>query len=262
MLEKMGIKDVIKPVLKFLTPQTMGGRSYEAYEPYIRFDYLKTTSLKGDTSTIYIQGGRGNTKLLAFNGSKEMTIDFEDALISVESLALLTGGELTKGVKKTIGISERLIVTSGVPVTLKHTPVQGNAKYKIFVTKIEGGTDYGTKIADYTILAKALTVDTFEGEIMIDYYFETDEKVASVTIDAETAGKYFMLEGTTLAMNMSGDMQTCHMRIPKMKIKNNFEIALNSESASTFKFEADIFGVLEGSANVLVDLTFIEGDIE
>jgi hypothetical protein len=58
------------------------------------FDTLKTSSLEGQSSTVYAQGGRGNPRLVAWEGERTVTFIMEDALISPEGLSILTGAGL------------------------------------------------------------------------------------------------------------------------------------------------------------------------
>ena len=65
--------------------------------PVMYFDTLKLTSLEGTAETTSVQGGRGNRKLAAISHSKEISVQFDDAIMTMSSLALLTGGELREG---------------------------------------------------------------------------------------------------------------------------------------------------------------------
>ena len=73
---------------------TLGGRTFYKNEPVIYFDSLKTSSLEGASTTVYATGGRGNTRLIAWEGERTLTFNMEDALISPESLAILSGAGL------------------------------------------------------------------------------------------------------------------------------------------------------------------------
>jgi len=62
--------------------------------PVLYFDTLKTSSLEGQATTVYAQGGRGNPRLVAWEGDKTVTFTMEDALISPESFSILSGAGL------------------------------------------------------------------------------------------------------------------------------------------------------------------------
>lgn len=51
----------------------------------------KMTSMEGSTTTVYAQGGKGNARLIAWEGEKTVTFTVEDALISMDTYWALTG---------------------------------------------------------------------------------------------------------------------------------------------------------------------------
>lgn len=69
----------------------------KAGTPCFRIDTAKTSSLEQATTTVYATGGRGNTRLLSWEGEKTVTFTLEDALISPMGLGVLTGAGLVKG---------------------------------------------------------------------------------------------------------------------------------------------------------------------
>ena len=57
-------------------------------------DTAKMSSIEGSSTTVYAQGGSGNARLVAWEGEKTMTFTVEDALLTMESFAALTGAKL------------------------------------------------------------------------------------------------------------------------------------------------------------------------
>lgn len=92
-----GIREVCDVVFKALSPVDIGGQHFDAGQPVLRLDTCKTSSFEGAASTVYAQGGKGNPRLVAWEGDKTLTVSFEDALISPESFALLSGAGLIRG---------------------------------------------------------------------------------------------------------------------------------------------------------------------
>ena len=91
---KFGIREAVDVVFKALAPVTIGSTSFAKGEPVLYFDSLKTSTTEGTATTVYAQGGRGNPRLIAWEGDKAITFSFEDALISAEGMAILTGAGL------------------------------------------------------------------------------------------------------------------------------------------------------------------------
>ena len=79
---KFGIREICDVVLKAKAAQKVGNKIFYKHEPVIYFDTLKTSSLEGAATTVYAQGGRGNSRLVAWEGERTVTFTMEDALIS------------------------------------------------------------------------------------------------------------------------------------------------------------------------------------
>ena len=86
-----GIREVCD--LRFYELADNGGKKNEA--PVFEIDTAKTSTLESATTTVYAQGGKGNPRLIAWEGEKTLTFTVEDALISKEGLELLTGDVTT-----------------------------------------------------------------------------------------------------------------------------------------------------------------------
>lgn len=93
---KFGIREICDVVMKAKTPMKIGKKVFYKDEPVLYFDTLKTSTLEGASTTVYATGGRGNTRLIAWDGERTVTFTMEDALISAEGLMILTGAGLVE----------------------------------------------------------------------------------------------------------------------------------------------------------------------
>ena len=99
-------------------------------KPVLFFDTLKTSSIENASETTDATGGRGNAKLMTWNYSRTATLQMQDALLSLESMAVLAGTEVVAGT--TLYKREKLTVKSGA-ATLSETPAESTK-----VTIIDG----------------------------------------------------------------------------------------------------------------------------
>ena len=88
---KFGVREICDVVLRAKNRMQVGNKIFYKNEPVIYFDTLKTSSLEGAATTVYAQGGRGNARLVAWEGERTITFTMEDALISPESFSILSG---------------------------------------------------------------------------------------------------------------------------------------------------------------------------
>ena len=97
---KFGVREICDVVLKAKANQKVGNKIFYKGEPVIYFDTLKTSSMEGAATTVYAQGGRGNSRLIAWEGERTVTFTMEDALISPAGFMILSGAGLIEGSDK------------------------------------------------------------------------------------------------------------------------------------------------------------------
>ena len=93
---KFGVREICEVVLKAKAAMKVGNKVFYKNEPVIYFDTLKTSSMEGAATTVYAQGGRGNARLVAWEGERTVTFNMEDALISPEGFMILSGAGLVE----------------------------------------------------------------------------------------------------------------------------------------------------------------------
>ena len=91
---KFGVREICDVVLRAKAAMKVGNKVFYKNEPVIYFDSLKTSSMEGQATTVYAQGGRGNARLIAWEGERTVTFTMEDALISPAGFSILTGAGL------------------------------------------------------------------------------------------------------------------------------------------------------------------------
>ena len=96
---KFGSREVANVVFRAKNKMTLGSRTFYKDEPVLYFDSLKTSGLEGAATSVYAQGGWGNPRLIAWEGDKTLTLTMQDALLSPEGLAILSGADLIEATK-------------------------------------------------------------------------------------------------------------------------------------------------------------------
>ena len=261
---RYGIREICDVVFRAKANMTIGSKVFYKDEPVIRFDSLKTSTIEGATTTVYAQGGQGNARLIGWDGEKTVTFTMEDALISTESLAVLTGAgvvEATKdnGKKLIQHITEDAIVDKDGKINVTETPMTSDKDHQIYVMKTDS---YGNVISEpyiYTASGKQLSLATEnlrgkdgsngytaeeleEGTtVLVDYYTEKTTGL-QFNIKTESFGGNFYIEGSTLFRNQAGKDDPAEFVIPNGKVQTNFTITMASTGdPSTFTFTVDAF---------------------
>lgn len=94
---KFGSRQICNVVFRATQSTQIGKAKFNKGQPVFYLDTAKTSTLEGAATTVYATGGRGNTRLIAWEGEKTLTFTVEDALLSPISFAMLSGAGVVKG---------------------------------------------------------------------------------------------------------------------------------------------------------------------
>ena len=261
---RYGIREICDVVFRAKANMTIGSKVFYKDEPVIRFDSLKTSTIEGATTTVYAQGGQGNARLIGWDGEKTVTFTMEDALISTESLAVLTGAGVVEatgdnGKKLIQHITEDAIVDKDGVINITETPMTSDKDHQIYVMKTDSYGNVTSEPYIYTATGKALSIastnlrgkdgdneytaeELEEGTtVLVDYYTEKATGL-QFNIKTESFGGHFYIEGSTLFRNQAGKDDPAEFVIPNGKVQTNFTITMASTGdPSTFTFTVDAF---------------------
>ena len=277
-MNRYGIREICEVVFRAKNKMVLGGRTFYKDEPVIYFDTLKTSSLEGASATVYATGGRGNARLVAWDGERTLTFNMEDALISMESLSILTGSGLA-----TATTNEPVYVhsTSKVEVKKKNTIVLDNifacwngaatgtptgataeqlkhANADIFCMVLNDAglvdvepcipaavaySEAGTTITCYADGATAHKDLEVGSVVLVDYYVRKTTGTTMIEITPEIKGQNFYIEASTLFRDeTTGLDMPAEFVIPNGKVQSNFTFSMaSSGDPSTFSFVVDAF---------------------
>lgn len=141
---KFGVREICDVVLKKRAPGWFGKLYLEKNAPVMYFESLKTSSLEGQATTVYAQGGKGNPRLVAWEGDRTVTFTMEDALISPESFSILSGAGLmdaTDGEPIYVHTTQQVEVKDDAIVLDKVPSVENGAEMYLMIMKEDGSID-------------------------------------------------------------------------------------------------------------------------
>lgn len=260
---KFGMREAVDVVFKAKAPVTIGNTTFAKDEPVIYFDSLKTSTTEGAATTVYAQGGKGNPRLIAWEGDKTITFTFEDALISVLGISVLTGAGLVEagvGTPITVHRTAKVDVTVGVngaiSVNLTNAVTGSLADEAIFAFVLDAEDEIverlGAATSQTDVATITFTSDQTDGKvvtIMVDFYEELTSGAQEITIAANEFAGYYYIEGDTLFRRQNDGVDvSAQIIIPNAKIQSNFTFTMApTGDPSTFTFTADAFpGFIKG----------------
>ena len=267
---KFGVREICDVVLKAKANQKVGNKIFYKNEPVIYFDTLKTSSMEGAATTVYAQGGRGNSRLVAWEGERTITFTMEDALISPAGFMILSGaGLIEASEEETIKVhtteqTNNVVVGEGgtVTVTLAEEPYtgkEGTTENYIYVMLMNNGEVVSEPFIPQSVDGKVLTLKAnddlvagkatawkegfvTEGVVLVDYYVERKSGAQQIEITPDKFGGNYYLEASTLFRDTNGVDMPAEFIIPNCKIQSNFTFTMaSSGDPSSFTFTMDAF---------------------
>lgn len=242
---RFGVREICNVVFKAVDTRKIGSKTFAKGEPVIYFDSLKTSTMEQATTTVYAQGGRGNTRLVAWEGEKTLTFTMEDALISEMGLAILSGANLYEANSDDILMVHVSEIIKGDGEVSKIPADDENVKFYALELD-DNGEVAGTPTVVEITSKKPQGLDA-DKAYLIDYYTEvagTKETGTGYQIDIEpqSFGGNFYIEADTLFRDTNGTDHAAQFVIPNGKIQSNFTLTMaSSGDPSTFTFTVDAF---------------------
>ena len=260
---KFGVRQIANVTFRAANPMSIGSATFAKGQPVFYLDTAKTSSMESSATSVYATGGRGNTRLIAWEGEKQLTFTVEDALLSPISFAMLSGAGVLRGASSSTNIVHFHQTTSAViansRIDLSGALLTGEticSTAPLYVMKVDdygdltGEIDTGwavgtTAVQDGPAAGQYLTKTGATGAtVMVDYYVKkADKTVTELQIDAGHFGGYFYVEADTLfRRQVDGKDLPANLTFPNVKIQSNFTFSMAATGdPSTFSFTMDAF---------------------
>ena len=183
---KFGIRECANVVFRAKQPMTIGKNKFKVGQPVLYIDTATTSSVEQSTTTVYAQGGRGNVRLVTWEGEKTLTVTVEDALLSPISLAMLSGADLFQGSSDVQYV--HFHTTSRAVMDITNGTTTGKLKATIDLSSVLGAGENVCATYDapiYVILldeAGDLTGENIEGTVTVTSKQDATDKQV-ITID-------------------------------------------------------------------------------
>lgn len=252
---KFGVREICDVVFKAKADTKIGNTTFKKGQPVLYIDTAKTSTVEGAATTVYATGGKGNTRLIAWEGEKTLTFTVEDALLSPIGFAVLSGAGLFKGADQE-EVHVHMTSTAAVSATGEidltdalETEEKIDKTAPVFAIEAEeDGSLTGTVISNLSVdeTGKKLTGGTSAANktVFVDYYVtKKSANVSELQIDAGNFAGYYYVEASTLFRRQSDGVDLpAEITLPNVKIQSNFTFTMASTGdPSTFTFTMDAF---------------------
>ena len=248
---KFGVREICDVVFKAKTSGKLGNMDYVAGQPVLYIDSAKTSTMEGAATTVYAQGGKGNSRLIAWEGERTLTFTVEDALLSPIGFAILSGAGLMDAAEATpiyVHVSSMTHLGADgaldlVAADILKTGEVVDAKSPIFVMEMKDGSMVKKLEATLGEGNNTLTIEglTDDSDVFVDFYVVRKSVATELTIDMENFAGYYYVEASTLFRRQStGEDLPAELIFPNVKVQSNFTFTMASTGdPSTFTFTMD-----------------------
>lgn len=249
---KFGVREICDVVFKAKAETKIGTSTFQKGQPVLYIDSAKTSTIEGAATTVYAQGGKGNSRLIAWEGEKTLTFTVEDALLSPIGFSVLSGAGLFKDADTQVHVHNTANAYVGTDGVIDLTDVLGeeeeiDATAPVFVMVTEAdGSITGELLSGLTVSEKTLTGATSAAGkyVFVDFYIlKSAANVSELQIDAANfAGSYYVEASTLFRRESDGVDMPAEITLPNVKIQSNFTFSMASTGdPSTFTFTMDAF---------------------
>ena len=259
---KFGVREICDVVLRAKDKVKIGNQTFEKDEPVIYFDTAKTSTVEGAATTVYATGGKGNSRLIAWEGERTVTFTMEDALLSPLGFAILSGAGIVEAgaggsavnvhsTTTTIGTVNSNNITIDLADVL---PTNGtlSTDADVYGFILDGTGSISKKLgkvrpvsgSSVTFNVATLSLgDSTSHTILLDYYVKMESGVKQIEITPDKfAGSYYLEASTLFRRQDNGSDMPAQFVIPNVKIQSAFTFSMAATGdPSTFTFTMDAF---------------------
>ena len=259
---KFGVREICDVVLRAKDKVKIGNQTFEKDEPVIYFDTAKTSTVEGAATTVYATGGKGNSRLIAWEGERTVTFTMEDALLSPLGFAILSGAGIVEAGASSAAINVHSTTTTIGTVNSNNITIDladvlpengtlstdadvygfildgtGSISKKLGKVRPSSGTQVTFNVASLSL------GDSSSHTILLDYYVKMTSGVQQIEITPDKfAGSYYLEASTLFRRQDNGSDMPAQFVIPNVKIQSAFTFSMAaSGDPSTFTFTMDAF---------------------
>ena len=254
-MNEFGLKELYDVTLKATYPIEIGNRIIEAGETVVAFDKIQIATFQENKK--FTSSGN-NTAMVWWEETKDITFNLSQGVFSKAQLALLTNAKLAKseGVEE-IKLNCREILESddkGRVITRNFI----EPPYFVYLHPT------GEKITGLSFSGKTLFTGTAFQEYLVDYCYNYYNGYEVLSIGNPLISGYLSLEGKTRVKDdITGQVKTGIIRIPKLKLLSNLSIRLGNDAIPQVG-HLDAVAVPTGARGQkkIMELIFLNDDID
>lgn len=255
---EFSLKDIEQVLIKATYKIELDNRTIEPGEVIAAFDHLQINNYHEVIQNTTAHGGFDDRARVWWNTTKEVRVSFSQGTFSPEQLTLFTNSKLIKEGENTICLTNRELkeTDENYQFELKETP-----SGRIFVYSEETGQK-----VDFEINGRVIKI--IDGEkysnYVVDYEWTYVDGARLLKVGQRLTNGFVSLEGRTkIKEDISGQVKTGIIKIPKLKLLSNLSMRLGKDAIPQVGgFSATALPVGERGQEYAMELFLLENDID
>lgn len=238
---KFGVRECANIVFRAKQETKIGTNTFHVGQPVLYIDTATTSSLEQSSTSVYAQGGRGNARLIAWEGDKSLTFTVTDALISPVSLSMLSGAGLVKESGKKVHVH----ATTAATMTVSSDGTGASATQKGVIDLTDALMEFGKiKLTQDEITAgeEAITVDAGSDAPLFLIRTEDDGSITGDIVTSTTDITYAVTQDGRAVLNVVSPKWNNTTVIDKsVNVLVDYYVVKKSETVSEIQLTAADF---------------------
>lgn len=211
-------------------------------KPVLFLDTLKMSTIAAEGQEKNVTGGKYADQLLTYNFGRSVSIEFQDALLSMGSMQEIWGATVNS---TNVKFHDKLTVAYGTGIATGYTALTKDEIFYAYNVTKGAEIDLGVDKANVTVTGGTVRFTAAPGA--------TDQVTIHFMNAADTAGTYTPAEAilrsssfpktvklvgrTFILEQRTGAKVEIEVEIPKLKLASNFTLTMDAEGdASVFDF--------------------------
>lgn len=226
MNNEFGMRELYSVVFKATYPIEMGGINYAEGEVIAAFDKIMLGNFKELKKMVAAHGGVEDRFRVIWTTTKGIDLTFTQGIFSTKQFALMTNSKLSSINKNELNVAQRECIESdedGI-IKLSKTP----ASNWIFIYN----EDTQEKITGAQMVSDTeIDISLPYTNVIVDYEYVYTDTAKIITIGQEALNGFVSCEGRTKVKDdITGQVKTGILRIPKLKLTSDLSITLGENA--------------------------------
>ena len=257
-MSDFGIKELYDVTLKATYNIEVGDRKIEAGETVAAFDKIQIANFQEIKNFFSANGGSDGRAYVWWEETKEIRLSLTQGVFSKIQMALMSNSNLIHNEGKSlVTINCRKIVETDERgrLALDHAILEPCFLYK---------NKTGERVYDFNISNNAIYTNEAFQEYLIDYYYAYDNGYDVLSVGNPLTNGYLSLEGKTRVKDdITGQVKTGIIRIPKLKLLSNLSMRLGNDAVPQVG-RLDAIAVPTGARGEkkVMEIIFLNDDID